>query len=253
MSRLVGDLILLAKTRPARLPRARRRSTSPRSRPRAAGQGPRPRRPRLAARRRRGRRPSPRRAAHHPGGAAARRQRRQAHRRRRHDRDRLRRSTAAPLRLWVRDTGPGVPTDRPRRASSSGSAAATSAPATRASGWACRSSRAIARGPRRHRRASSDADPAGRPLRDHPARTDAEEAAPWPDPDRRGRGADRVLRRQGPARRGPPADGRRRRPGGPRRGALGRASTWWCSTSACPAWTASRCSTSCAPRAAGCR
>ncbi len=89
MSRLVGDLILLAKSRRPDFLRPRR--GRPRlADPDGAGQGARPRRAALDPGRRRDGDGRPRRAAHHPGPAPARRQRRQAHRPRRRDRHRLR-------------------------------------------------------------------------------------------------------------------------------------------------------------------
>ena len=128
MSRLVQDLILLAKSRrPDFLVLGEVAPRRPH--PVGAGQGHRARRPRVAARRRRPRPRRARRAAGHPGAAAARRQRGQAHRPRRRRGGRLgprgRPGAAVGPRLRRRDPGRG-----PRRPCSSGSAAATCAPGT---------------------------------------------------------------------------------------------------------------------------
>ena len=209
MSRLVGDLIVLAKTRrpdfltpaPVDLGHAHAR---------AARQGPGTRRPGLAARRQRRRHRHRRRAAHHPGGAAARRQRGQAHRPRRHHRHRLLdRPAARPPSGCA--TPVAVSRSRQREAIFERFGRGNVRPGDEGFGLGLSIVRAIAQA---HGGTVSvtDAHPHGRPLRAHPA--DRGGHRHGPDPDRRGRGAHRVLRRQGPAGRGPPADRRRRRPRG---------------------------------------
>ena len=203
MSRLVGDLILLAKSRRPDFLVARR------GRPRDADpvrarQGPRAGRPRVDPGR--GRRPGTavaRRAAHHPGAAPARRQRRQAHRPRRRDRHRVRphRPRRTPLGARHRRRHrPGRPRD--------GAAALRPQPgAPRGRGLRPRPLDRP-RHPRRPRRDGRDPRRRAprRPRRAHRPHRSLQGDARGPDPDRRGRAAHRRLHRQGPARRGPPAD-----------------------------------------------
>ena len=220
--------------RPARLRHACGRSTSPASpstcspRPAAsatgAGRWTRPRRVTVDRRR----------AAAHPGAAAALRQRGQAHRARRRGRARLvvRRHAAhgCGCATPVRACPPATATR-----SSSGSARSAVPDEDEGFGLGLSIVRAIAqahggtvtrRGRRAARRScsrwSSRWHGAAGPVDDETDEHDADPAArsttgrrscPYgPDPDRRGRGADRLVRRQGPARRRAPHDRRRRRP-----------------------------------------
>ena len=240
MSRLVGDLILLAKSR--RPDFVQLRHDGPRRADRCAGgQGPGPRRPGLGA----GRRGA-------SGTVLVDEQRvTQAvlaladnavkHTRpRRPDRAGVGARPARQCWLWVEDSGAGVPAaDRERIFERFGRAGVR--PATRASGSGCRSSAAIAEahggtvGVR-------DAVPRRGALRAAPTRRLPKEGGPMArilileDEERIA-----VVRGQGPARRGPPADGGRRRA---RQGSTRRcpaSSTCSCWTSACPGSTGSRC------------
>ena len=137
MSRLVGDLILLAKSnRPDFL--NPRRVDARRPGVRGAGQGARTGRPGVDRRPRHPPRAVDGRAADHPGAAPARRQRGQAHRRTATRSASDRRTTAARCGSGSATPGRASPTTTATR-SSSGSAAAGSPTTTRASAWACRS------------------------------------------------------------------------------------------------------------------
>ncbi len=154
------------------------------------------------------------------------------------------------VRLWVRDAGDGIAPEDRRRCSSA-SAAATSVPATTGSAWGsascARSPTPTGRGGDRRRRTARrprwrSSCPSGGPSDDRRA----EEARVGTDPDRETEArSPRSWRR--PAGRGAPAHGGRRRTQRPRRGAVRRFDLNGARPSACPAWTASRCSTSCAP------
>ena len=168
-----------------------------------------------------------------------------------------RRATAARVRLWVRDTGPGVPAaDRERdlRALRPRRRAPTS---DEGFGLGLSIVRAIAAGPRRdgHRRGRR---PAGArfvitlPLT-RPDDATTQGGSHGPHPDRRGRGADRVVRRQGAARRGPPDHRRRRRARGPRPRAERRLRPGGARHRTARPRRLRACSTSCAPRARGSR
>ena len=161
-----------------------------------------------------------RRAAGHPGAAPARRQRGQAHPRRRHDRHRVVVRRRVGRGSGCATPGPACrPTDREQIFERFGRGAVPESDEGFGLGLSIVRAIAVAHGGGVE---VEDATPRGArfvitlPAIASRATRPRQEGPRGPHPDRRGRGADRLVRGQGPARRGPPDDRGRRRPRGPR-------------------------------------